>query len=89
MEFSRMLYLRCILAILLQPLTTVGNHTRLLMRRPPCLERWAARKREAVSQNPGKEQSQSPLKTGERWASRRVAARLSSLTLEAWRLGSN
>lgn len=37
----------------------------------------------------GKEQSQGPLKTGERWASQAVAARLSRLTLQVWRLGSN
>lgn len=52
-----MFYLRCILAILLQPFTTVGNHTRLLMRRPLHLERWAARNGEEAAQNPGKGQS--------------------------------
>ena len=55
-----MFYLRYILAILLQTLTTVGNRTRLLMRRPPHLERWAAGNGEEAAQNLGKNKVKAP-----------------------------
>lgn len=56
MEFSRtkpMLYLRLVLAVLLQ--TTAANSTRSVTRRPPCRELWAVGNGDEVSQNLGQE----------------------------------
>lgn len=56
MEFSRtkpMLYLRLVLAVLLQ--TTAANSTRLVTRRSPRRELWAMGNGDEVSQNLGEE----------------------------------
>ena len=58
MEFSRttpMLYLRSVLAVLLQPLTTAADGTRLVIRRPPRWELWAVGNGDEGSQNLGEE----------------------------------